>query len=131
MGIKNITHLKIDNFAFYSVENFNYLGSILNPDNKMNIEIAERIAKGKVSRYSLYLRFITVFIKQPSNISCPKPDNPVHNLPTYLRYILILSSHLLKYVPNTNQCYVHKYVDLTLPNLQKQRIAVNTSLITG
>jgi hypothetical protein len=28
------------------VENFNYLGSILNADNKMNIEIAERIAKG-------------------------------------------------------------------------------------
>jgi hypothetical protein len=24
------------------VENFNYLGSILNADNKMNIEIAER-----------------------------------------------------------------------------------------
>jgi hypothetical protein len=28
------------------VENFNYLGSILNADNKMNIEIAEGIAKG-------------------------------------------------------------------------------------
>jgi len=28
------------------VENFNYLGSILNADNKMNTEIAERIAKG-------------------------------------------------------------------------------------
>ena len=42
-GTKDITHLKIDNFAF---ENFNYLGSILNADNKMNIEIAERIAKG-------------------------------------------------------------------------------------
>jgi hypothetical protein len=45
MGIKDITHLKIDNFAFESVENFNYLGSILNADNKINIEIAERIAK--------------------------------------------------------------------------------------
>ena len=29
-------HLKIDNFAFESVENFNYLGSILNANNKMN-----------------------------------------------------------------------------------------------
>jgi hypothetical protein len=28
------------------VENFKHLGSILNADNKMNIEIAERIAKG-------------------------------------------------------------------------------------
>jgi len=46
MGIKDITHLKTDNFAFESVENFNYLGSILNADNKMNTEIAERIAKG-------------------------------------------------------------------------------------
>ena len=35
-----------DNFAFENVENFNYLGSILNADNKMNIEVAERIAKG-------------------------------------------------------------------------------------
>jgi len=29
-GIKDITHIKIDNFAFENVENFNYLGSILN-----------------------------------------------------------------------------------------------------
>jgi len=46
MGIKDITYLKIDNFASESVENFNYLGSILNADIQMNIEIAERIAKG-------------------------------------------------------------------------------------
>ena len=32
-GTKEITHLKIDNFAFENVENFNYLGSILNVDN--------------------------------------------------------------------------------------------------
>ena len=37
MGIKDITHLKIDNFASESVENFNCLDSILNADNKMNI----------------------------------------------------------------------------------------------
>jgi len=45
-GTKEITHLKIDNFAFENVENFNYLGSILNADDKINIEIAERIVKG-------------------------------------------------------------------------------------
>jgi len=28
------------------VENFNYLGFILNADNKMNVEIAEKIAEG-------------------------------------------------------------------------------------
>jgi hypothetical protein len=44
--IKDITRLKIDNFTFENVENFNYLGSILNADNKMNIETVERIAKG-------------------------------------------------------------------------------------
>ena len=44
--IKDITHLKIDHFAFENVENFNYLGPILNADNKMNIEITERIDKG-------------------------------------------------------------------------------------
>ena len=31
--------------AFENVEKFNYLSSILNADNKMNIEIAERILK--------------------------------------------------------------------------------------
>jgi len=35
----------MDNFAFENFENFKYLGSILNANNKMNIEIAERIAK--------------------------------------------------------------------------------------
>jgi hypothetical protein len=34
MGIKDITYLNVDNFAFESVENFNYLGSILNADNE-------------------------------------------------------------------------------------------------
>jgi hypothetical protein len=49
MGIIDITHLKIDNFE--NVENFNYLGSILNTDNKMNIEKAESIEKGKKAYY--------------------------------------------------------------------------------
>jgi len=42
-GTKDITHLKIDNFAFENVENFSYLGSFLNAYNKMNIEITGRI----------------------------------------------------------------------------------------
>jgi hypothetical protein len=49
---KYITHLKIDNFTFENVENFNSLGSILNSDNKMNIEIAERIVKGNKAYYA-------------------------------------------------------------------------------
>ena len=52
MGIKGITHLKIDNFTFENVENFNYVGSILNEDNKINIEIAEKIAKGNKVYYA-------------------------------------------------------------------------------
>ena len=51
-GIKDIMHLKIDNFVFENVENFNYLGSILNANNKMTIEIAERIAKGNKAYYA-------------------------------------------------------------------------------
>jgi hypothetical protein len=48
----SLTHLKIDNFAFENVENFNYLGSILNADNKMNTKIAERIVKGNKAYYA-------------------------------------------------------------------------------
>ena len=48
-GIKDKTHLKTDNFTFENVENFNYLGFILNADNKMNIEIAEK--KQKATKY--------------------------------------------------------------------------------
>jgi hypothetical protein len=51
-GIKDVTHLKIDNFTFENVENFNYLGSILNADNKMKTEIAEKIAKGNKAYYA-------------------------------------------------------------------------------
>jgi len=47
-----IVSLKIDNFAFESVENLNYQGFILNADNKMNTEIAERIAKGNKAHYA-------------------------------------------------------------------------------
>ena len=34
------------------MENFNCLGSILNADNKIKIEIAERIAKGNKAYYA-------------------------------------------------------------------------------
>jgi len=34
------------------MENFNYLGSILNACNKTNIEIAEKIAKGNKAYYA-------------------------------------------------------------------------------
>jgi len=34
------------------VENFNCLGSILNADNKINIEVAEKIATGKKAYYA-------------------------------------------------------------------------------
>jgi len=34
-GMIDITHLKIDKFTFENVENFNYLHSILNADNKI------------------------------------------------------------------------------------------------
>jgi len=51
-GTKYITHVKIDNFVFENVENFNNLGSILNADNKMNVEIAERIVEGNKAYYA-------------------------------------------------------------------------------
>ena len=44
--MKYVTHLKIYIFAFENAENFNYLPFCLNAGSKMNIEIAERIAKG-------------------------------------------------------------------------------------
>jgi ATP-dependent Lon protease len=49
---KDMTHLNIDNFAFKNVKKkFNYLGSILNANNEMNVEINERIAKGNKAYY--------------------------------------------------------------------------------
>ena len=61
-GIKDITHLKIDNFTFENVKNFNYLGSILNADKKMNIEIAEKNSK---RQQSILCQFKTNKIKTP------------------------------------------------------------------
>jgi hypothetical protein len=44
-GTKDITHLKIDNFAFKNVENFNYVCYISYECNKINIKIVERIVR--------------------------------------------------------------------------------------
>jgi len=58
------TRLKIENSTFENVENFNYLCSVLNADNKMNIEIAEKkIAKGEKS---ILCQFKTNKIKIPN-----------------------------------------------------------------
>jgi len=51
-GIEELTHQNIDSFTFENVEDFNYLGFILNVDNKMNIETAERIARGDKEYYA-------------------------------------------------------------------------------
>ena len=63
-GTKDITHLKINNFAFENVENFNFLGSILNADNKMNTEIAERIIKGNKAHYANAKLIKSKFLKR-------------------------------------------------------------------
>ena len=60
-GTKDITRLKIDNCAS---ENFNYLGSILNTDTKMNIEIAERIVKGNKAYYANAKLIKSKFLKR-------------------------------------------------------------------
>jgi len=71
-GIKDITHLKNDNFAIENVENFNYLGSILNADNKMNTEIAERIAKGNKAKYVNVKLIKSKFLKKNAKIKIYK-----------------------------------------------------------
>ena len=67
-GTKDIRHLKIDNFAFENFENFNYLFSILNADNIMNIEIAERIVKGNKAYYANTILIKSKFLKRNNKI---------------------------------------------------------------
>jgi len=76
-GIKDITHLKIDNFAFESMENFNYMGSILNADNKMNTEIAEIIAKGNKAYYANAKLIKSKFLTKNTKIKIYKTIRPV------------------------------------------------------
>jgi hypothetical protein len=70
-GRKDITHLKIDNFAFENVENFNYLGTILNAD-KMNIEIAERIVKCNKAYYANAILIKSKFLKRSTKLKIYK-----------------------------------------------------------
>ena len=71
-GTKDITHLNIDNYASENVKNFNYLGSILNADNKMNIEIAERIAKGNKAYYANAKLMKSKFLKKNTKMKIYK-----------------------------------------------------------
>jgi len=54
------------------VENFNYLGSILNADNKMNIEIAERTAKGNKTYYANAKIIKSKFLKKNTKMKLYK-----------------------------------------------------------
>jgi hypothetical protein len=81
-GTKNITHLKIDNFAFENVENFNYLGSLLNADNKINIEIAERTVKGNKAYYGNAKLIKSKFLKKNTKMKIYKTIiRPVVTIP--------------------------------------------------
>jgi len=71
-GTKDITTLKIDNFAFENVEDFNYLGYILNADNKMNIRIAERIAKDNKLYYANAKLIKSKFLKRNTKMKIYK-----------------------------------------------------------
>jgi len=54
------------------VENFNYLGSILNADNKMNTEIAERITKGNKANYVNAKLITSKFLKKNAKMKIYK-----------------------------------------------------------
>ena len=54
------------------MENFNYLGSILNAVNKMNIEIAERIAKGNKAYYANAKLIKSKFLKKNTKMKIYK-----------------------------------------------------------
>jgi hypothetical protein len=66
---KDITHLKIENLAF---ENFNYLASILIADCKMNIEVAEKIAKGNKAYYDNAKLIKSKFLKRNAKMKLYK-----------------------------------------------------------
>jgi hypothetical protein len=71
-GRNDITHLKIDHFAFENVENFNYMRTILNEDYKMNIEIAERIAKGNKAYFANAKLVKSKFLKRSTKMEIYK-----------------------------------------------------------
>ena len=77
-GTKDITHLKTDNFTFDNFEDFHYFGSILNADNKITIEIAERIAKGNKAYYTNAKLIKSKFLKKNTKIKiCKTMIRPV------------------------------------------------------
>jgi hypothetical protein len=51
-GSRNKRPLQINNYSFEKVNNFIYLGSMLNENNQMQFEIAERIRKGNGAYYA-------------------------------------------------------------------------------
>ena len=65
-------YVSIINFAFENVENFNYLGSILNADNKVNTEIAETIAKGNKAYYANAKLIKSKFLKKNTKMKIYK-----------------------------------------------------------
>ena len=71
-GTNDMTRLKFDNFASEHVENFNYLGSILNADNKINIEIAKRMAKGNKAYYANAKLIKSKFLKRNTKMKIYK-----------------------------------------------------------
>jgi predicted GH43/DUF377 family glycosyl hydrolase len=52
-----IGHLKIKNYKFERVENFKYLGVILNEDNKSQIDLQERINNANKTYFMLQKLF--------------------------------------------------------------------------
>ena len=82
-GIKDVMHLKNDNFAFENVENFNYLGSILNANNKMTTEIAERIVNGNKAYYANAKLIKSKFLKKNTKMKIYK---------TMIRLVITYSS---------------------------------------
>jgi hypothetical protein len=68
----------IYNYAFENVKIFNYLGSILNADNKINTEIAERIAKDNKAHYANAKPIKSKFLKKNAKIKiCKTMIRPV------------------------------------------------------
>jgi hypothetical protein len=51
-GSRNKRPLQINNYSFEKVNNFIYMGAILNDNNQMQFEIAERIRKGNRAYYA-------------------------------------------------------------------------------
>jgi len=76
------------------VKNFNYLGYIFNADNKMNIEIAERIAKGNKAYYANTKQIKSKFIMKNTKMKTNKMTIPV------VRYSSETSTLIAKDVKN-------------------------------